>query len=118
MCMKKCAKAQEISQQQITLTEENIYSEIIKEITVLDDAEVHEAGSVLVVIPEVYQLMKQSKEIVLDTNIGEDMRLQGVIANLDGLNVIKVSKSRLPEDFGFMIAHPMCNSSANQISGV
>lgn len=34
------------------------------------------------------------------------MRLRGVIGNLDGLTVIKVPASRLPEDFGFMIAHP------------
>ena len=34
------------------------------------------------------------------------MKLKGVIANLDGLTVIKVPASRLPEGFGFMIAHP------------
>lgn len=90
----------------VTLTAENIYTEIIKATTVLDDAEVHESGRVLLVVPEVYQLMKQSKEIVLNTNIGEDMRLKGVISNLDGMNVIKVSSKRVPENFGFMVAHP------------
>lgn len=90
----------------VTLTADNIYTEIIKATTVLDDAEVHETGRVLLVVPEVYQLMKQSREIVLNTNVGEDMRLKGVISNLDGMNVIKVSSKRVPEDFGFMVAHP------------
>lgn len=90
----------------LALTAENIYSEIVKATTVLDDAEVNESGRVLLVVPEVYRLMKQSKEIVLNTNIGEDMRLKGVISNLDGMNVIKVSSKRVPENFGFMVAHP------------
>ena len=90
----------------VTLTADNIYTEIVKATTALDDAEVHETGRVLLVVPTVYQIMKQSKEIVLNTNVGEDMRLKGVISNLDGMNVIKVSSSRVPKDFGFMVAHP------------
>ena len=35
-----------------------------------------------------------------------DMRLKGVIANIDGANVIKVPSVRLPSKFGFMLAHP------------
>lgn len=100
----------------ITLTAENIYSEIIKATTVLDDAEVNESGRVLLVTPAIYQLMKQSKEIVLSTNIGEDMRLKGVISNLDGMNVVKVSKKRVPENFGFMVAHPCATVAPTKLA--
>ena len=34
------------------------------------------------------------------------MRLKGVIAMVDGMAVVKVPAARLPEGFGFMIAHP------------
>ena len=34
------------------------------------------------------------------------MRLKGVIAMLDGASVVKVPKVRLPENFGFILAHP------------
>ena len=88
------------------LTKENIYMEIISANKVLDDDEVPETGRVLVVTPEIYLLMKQCKDIIMETDIGNDMRIRGVIANLDGLIVMKVPASRLPEDFGFMIAHP------------
>lgn len=57
------------------------------------------------VTPETYLLMKKSKDIVLDTEIGADMRLNGVIGNLDGCNVIKIPAKRLPENFGFMMCH-------------
>ena len=42
----------------------------------------------------------------METQIGNDMRLKGVVSNLDGANVIKVPASRLPENFGFLLAHP------------
>lgn len=100
----------------VTLTAENIYSEIIKATTVLDDAEVNESGRVLLVTPAIYQLMKQSKEIILSTNVGEDMRLRGVISNLDGMNVIKVSSARVPENFGFMVAHPCATVAPTKLA--
>lgn len=90
----------------VELTVENIYTEIIKANNALDNADVPETGRQLVVTPDVYMLMKQCKDIVMETNIGNDLRLKGVIANLDGLNVIKVPATRLPAGFGFMIAHP------------
>lgn len=90
----------------VTLTAENIYLEIIKANTALDNAEVEESRRVLVVTPDVYLLMKQCKDIVMDTDVSAEMRLNGVISNLDGLTVVKVPAARLPENFGFMIAHP------------
>ena len=88
------------------LTSENIYDEILAASQTLDDAEVPETDRVLVVTPATYQLMKKSKDIILETDIGEDMRLRGVIGNLDGMSVQKVPANRLPEKFGFMVVHP------------
>lgn len=90
----------------VALTAENIYTNILTASETLDDAEVPETGRVLLVTPAVYAMMKQCPEIVLDTDVGQDMRLRGVIANLDGAAVVKVPKVRLPTNFGFMLAHP------------
>lgn len=89
------------------LTPDNIYGEITKGNTALDNAEVPESGRVLVVTPDVYLMLKKSRDIVLEADVGNDLRLKGVIALLDGLTVIKVPENRLPADFGFMIAHPV-----------
>lgn len=88
------------------LTAADIYSDILDASKALDDAEIPETSRVLIVSPATYQLMKKSDEIVLNTEVGEDMRLRGVIANLDGAKVIRVPASRLPEKFGFMLCHP------------
>lgn len=42
----------------------------------------------------------------METDISNELRVKGVISNLDGLSVIKVPARRLPADFGFMVAHP------------
>ena len=88
------------------LTASNIYTEILDASQALDDAEVPETGRVLVVTPAVYALMKKCKDIVMETDVGNDLRLKGVIGILDGMNVLKIPTVRLPADFGFMAAHP------------
>lgn len=100
----------------VSLTSDNIYEEIVKATVALDEAEAPENGRVLLVTPDVYRLMKQSKEIVLSTNVGEDMRLKGVISNLDGMNVIKVASSKVPENFGFMVAHPCATVAPTKLA--
>lgn len=89
----------------ITLTKDNIYTEIIKAGNTLDNAEVPETERVLVVTPDVHLLMKQCADITMETDIGNDMRLKGVIGNLDGATVVKVPAARMPKDFGFMLCH-------------
>ena len=88
------------------LTATNIYAEILAGSETLDNAEVPETGRVLVVTPATYALMKKSKDIIMETDIGSDLRLKGVIGMLDGMSVQKIPANRLPAGFGFMIAHP------------
>lgn len=88
------------------LTADNVFDKILTANNTLDDADVPETKRVLVVTPTTYYLMKRSKDIVMETETGQDMRLKGVIANLDGCAVVKVPAARLPENFGFMVVHP------------
>lgn len=99
----------------VTLSIDNIYDEIVEGNTVLDNAEAPDTGRVLVVTPDTYLLMKKCPDIVMETDIGEDMRLKGVIGNLDGLTVIRVPKKRLPVNFGFMIAHPVATVAPTKL---
>lgn len=100
-----CAKAGH-KPDAVELTSENIYDEIIKASAALDDALVPEEGRVLTVTPAVYLLMKKCKDITMETEMGNDMRVKGVITNLDGALTIKMAAARLPENFGFMLCHP------------
>ena len=90
----------------MVLTSDNIYDSILAGNSALDDAEVSETNRVLMVTPAVYKLMKRNPDITMETDIGQEQRQLGVIGMLDGCSVIKVPANRVPEDFGFMIAHP------------
>jgi len=100
----------------IELTKDNICMEILKANTALDNAEVPETGRIIVVTPDTYLLIKQSKDIIMETDIGNDLRLKGVVAMIDGALVLKVPKTRLPENFGFMIVHPCATVSPTKLS--
>lgn len=88
------------------LTGDNIYTEILKASQTLDDAQVPETDRVLVVTPATYAIMKKCRDIVMETDVGNDLRLKGVIGILDGMNVQKIPAVRLPAKFGFLVAHP------------
>ena len=88
------------------LTSANVYAEILAASQALDDAEVPETGRVLVVTPATYALMKKCKDITMETDVGNELRLKGVIGILDGMAVQKIPAVRLPAGFGFMAAHP------------
>ena len=87
------------------LTKENIYTEILAGSEIMDDFEVPETERVLVVPPSTYTILKQAVEFD-HTDVGAELKLNGVLGYIDGMKVVKVPANRLPEGFGFMIAHP------------
>lgn len=98
------------------LNNTNIYTEILAANLALDEAEVPETGRVILVTPATYVLMKQDTNITMETDIGNDLRLKGVIGMLDGATVVKVPANRLPENFGFMVAHPCATVAPTKLA--
>lgn len=99
----------------VTLTESNIYDEIIKGTELLDDEDVPDTGRVLTVVPEVYRMMKKCPDLSLDCDVTEKQRLNGVIAMVDGMDVVKISKKRMPANAGFMISHPVATVAPTKL---
>lgn len=100
---------------EVELTSTNIYDQILLASKTLDDELVPEEGRVLVVTPDVYRLMKLNNEIVMETEVGADMRKKGVISNLDGAAVVKVPAVRLPKNFGFILTHPCATTAPTKL---
>lgn len=97
------------------LSSTNIYEEILKASQALDDNNVPETDRVLIVTPATYTLMKKCADIIMETNIGDEMRRKGVISMLDGASVVKVPSSRLPVGFGFMLCHPSATAAPTKL---
>lgn len=88
------------------LTKANIYEAILNGSEELDNNEIPDTDRVLVVTPAVYNVLKQAVGETAYNDVDASMRQLGVVGRLDGMAVIKVPAARLPEGFGFMIAHP------------
>ena len=99
----------------VLLTVNNIYDEITKATEVLDDAAVPETGRTLTVVPGVYRLLKQRLDLKADCDLTAEQKAKGVIAMLDGMNVVKIPTSRMPENFGFMVSHPVATVAPTKL---
>lgn len=93
------------------LTAENIYDAITSASETLDEEKVPVVGRQIAVNPATFKLMKQSKEIILNTEIGQDLRMKGIIAEIDGMYVTKVTSSTLGENVEFIVAHPSATTA-------
>ena len=93
----------------------HLYDEIIKGTELLDDEDVPDTGRVLTVVPEVYRMMKKCPDLSLDCDVTEKQRLNGVIAMVDGMDVVKISKKRMPANAGFMICHPVATVAPTKL---
>ena len=102
---KKMCDGAGIKETNVTLTKENIYDKIIEANSQLDDKLVPEFGRVLIMTPATYVLLKKCADAKLNQDIGKELRIKGVVAELDGLAIQKIPAVRLPAKFGFMIAH-------------
>lgn len=88
-----------------------IYTQILAGTQALDDAEVPEEGRILVVTPAIYTLLKESDDFIKASELGMNIKITGQIGEFDGLPVLKVPSNRMPNKFGFMIAHPVATTA-------
>ncbi len=96
------------------LDKDNIYDAILAGSETLDDAEVPDTERVLIIPPASYKLLKKAVQFD-NTDIGAELRLKGVVHILDGMMVVRVPASRLPENTGFMIVHPSATVCAYKL---
>lgn len=99
-----------------SITKANAYEKLTDGTEYLDEKKVPVEGRVAVVTPEFYKLLKQDSSAVLETEVGQDMRIKGVIANMDGLTIQKVPSSLLPTNINFMLAHKVATTQAIKLA--
>ena len=98
------------------ITDSNAYESIVAGTEVLDENEVPAAGRVCVCTPAFNSHLKKDPKAVLDTEIGQEMRIKGVIANMDGVLIQKVPSKLLPTNQNFLLAHPVATTQAIKLA--
>lgn len=95
-----------------TITNETAYKAMVTANETLDENEVPYEGRIAICTPAYVSLLKQDKNAVLDSDIGQDLKLRGVIANMDGASIQKVPSKLLPTGQNFILAHPVATTLA------
>ena len=98
-----------------TITSENAYTSILAGNEYMDEKYVP-TGRVVTCTPKFYNLLKQDKKAVLETEIGQSMRIRGVVAEMDGVTIQKVPSNILPEGLNFILSHRVATTQAIKLA--
>ena len=63
--------------------------------------------------PETYTMLKKCKDVIMETDIGNELRLLGVLAMLDGCKVIKVPRKPCACGLRLYDRASLCHRSAH-----
>lgn len=94
-----------IAESGTAITKNNVVERIASGTQALDDAEVPDTNRTLFVTAAVYKLIKLAPEFTGIESLGEKSIGKGVVGQLDGMKVVKVPASRMPENVNFIITH-------------
>lgn len=81
-----------------------------------DEKMVPMEGRVVTCVPAFYTMLKQDKNAVLETETGQNMRIKGVVSNMDGVTIQKVPSSLLPENTNFILSHKIATTQAIKLA--
>lgn len=101
---------------QETLTNTNTYDSIAKATETLDENMAPVEGRVAVMTPATYTLLKSDPKAVLETETGQNMRIRGVVSNMDGVMIQKVPSTFLPENTNYILAHKIATTQAIKLA--
>lgn len=99
-----------------TLTNTNTYDSIAKATETLDENMAPVEGRVAVMTPATYTLLKSDTKAVLETETGQNMRIRGVVSNMDGVMIQKVPSTFLPENTNYILAHKIATTQAIKLA--
>lgn len=97
------------------ITSENAYTSILAGNEYMDEKYVP-GDRVVTCTPKFYNLLKQDKLAVLETEIGQSMRIRGVVAEMDGVIIQKVPSNILPSGLNFILSHRVATTQAIKLA--
>lgn len=99
-----------------TITNTTAYTSINAGTELFDEKMVPMEGRVVTCTPAFYTMLKQDKNAVLETETGQNMRIKGVVSNMDGVTIQKVPSSLLPENTNFILSHKIATTQAIKLA--
>ena len=110
-----CAKEGHFSTTALTKAAGNAYEQFLAGQEVLGDAGAPDAGRVCLCSYKFANLLKQDPAFMRYGDMSQEMLKKGIMGEVDGVKIVKVQRSRLPEGCDFIITHPIACCAPKQL---
>lgn len=97
------------------ISKANAYEMFLAGQTALDNALVPAAGRIAAVNATTLAKLKQDSAFVLASEMGQKMKINGLVGELDGVKIVKVPDNYLPTGCEFFITHPSVTVKAEKL---
>lgn len=114
LALAACAKEGHSATTAITKT--NAYEQFLAAQEVLGNKNVPDAGRVCLCSYGFANKMKQDAAFMRYGDMTQEMLLKGIMGEADGVKIVKVPASRLPEGCDFILTHPMACVAPRQLN--
>lgn len=74
-----------------------------------------DAGRVAFCSYKFANLLKQDSSFMKYSNLSQEMVVKGIMGEVDGVKIVKVPASRLPEGCSFILTHPIATVAPRQL---
>lgn len=97
------------------ISKSNAYEMFLAGQTALDNALVPAAGRIAAVNATTLAKLKQDSSFVLASEMGQKVKINGLVGELDGVKIVKVPDNYLPTGCEFFITHPSVTVKAEKL---
>lgn len=110
-----CAKAGTVSEA-VPITEKNAYASFLDATMALTDKKCPVGGRIAYVSPAYYKCIKMDDAFIKASEISQEMILKGQVGQIDGVPVITVPTSYLPDGVEFFVSNPIATVAPMKLS--
>ena len=87
-------------------TKSNAYEQFLSAMEKLSDYKVPIVGRVALVTPSFYKFLKLDETFIKNSDLGQQIVLNGQVGKIDGVPVVVAPTSYFPENVNFVVTHP------------
>lgn len=98
------------------ITTANAYSKFLDGQKTLDNNKVPITGRVAAIGATFYSMIKQDPTFIKSGDLSQRMLVNGQVGEIDGVKLIRVPDSYLPENCAFIITHPSVTVAADKLA--
>lgn len=98
------------------ITKTNAYEMFLDGQEYLDNNKVPVTGRVAGVSARMYKFLKLDPSFVKNSDLGQKITINGQVGEVDGVKIVKLPSSYLPEGCSFVITHPSVTTSPDKLA--